>query len=105
MFACAFAGSMVGGIFSPRIIGKRVVGTILTIFCGLVSVTRIGIVAEFPVSKYILWIVPPVSDVVGWFTREDFFQMGKVIGAFFLLMSYGIVLAVIKVELRKIRKF
>ena len=58
MFACAFAGSMVGGIFSPRIIGKRVVGTILTIFCGLVSVTRIGIV-----------------------------------------------LAVIKVELRKIRKF
>ena len=105
MFACSFAGSMVGGIFSPRIIGKRVVGTILTIFCALVSVTRIGIVAEVPISKYILWIVPPVSDVVGWFTREEYFALGKVIGAFFLLMSYGIVLAVIKVELRKIRKF
>ena len=71
----------------------------------LVSVTRIGIIAEFPISKYILWIVPPVSDVVGWFTREEYFALGKVIGAFFLLMSYGIVLAGIKVELRKIRKF
>ena len=48
MFACSFAGSMVGGIFSSRIIRKRVVGIILTIFCALVSVTRIGIVAEVP---------------------------------------------------------
>lgn len=105
MFACSFVGSMVGGIFSPRIIRKRAGGIVLTIFCALVSVTRIGIVAEVPISKYILWIVPPVSDVVGWFTREEYFEMGKVIGAFFLLMGYGIVFAVIKVELCKIRKF
>ena len=105
MFACSFEGSMVGGIFSSRIIQKRVVGIILTIFCALVSVTRIGIVAEVPISKYILWIVSPVSDVVGWFTREEYFEKGKVISAFFLLMGYGIVLAVIKVELCKIRKF
>ena len=105
MFACSFVGSMVGGIFSPRIIRNRVEGIVLTIFCSLVSVTRIGIVAEVPVSKYILWIVPPVSDVVGWFTREECFEMGKVIGAFFLLMSYGFVLAATKVELCKIRKF
>ena len=105
MFACSFVGSMVGGIFAPRIIRNRAEGIVLTIFCALISVTRIGIVAEVPMSKYILWIVPPVSDVVGWFTREEYFQMGKVIGAFFLLMGYGIVLAGIKVGLCKIRKF
>lgn len=105
MFACSFVGSMVGGIFSSRIIRKRTVGIVLTVFCALVSVTRIGIVAEVPVTKYILWIVPPVSDVAGWFTREEYFEMGKVIGAFFLLMGYGVVLAAIKVELCKIRKF
>ena len=105
MFACSFVGSMAGGIFSPKIIRKRAVGTVLTIFCALASVTRIGIVVEAPISKYILWIVPPVSDVVGWFTREECFEMAKVIGAFFLLMGYGIVLAGIKVGLCKIRKF
>lgn len=105
MFACSFVGSMVGGIFSSRIIRKRALGILLTIFCALVSVTRIGIVAEVPISKYILWIVPPVSDVVGWFSREEYFQMGKAMGAFFLLMGYGIILAAIKVELYRIRKF
>ena len=105
MFACSFVGSMVGGIFSSRIIRKREGGIVLTIFCALVSVTRIGIVENVPISKYILWIVPPVADVVGWFTREEYYDMRKIIGAFFLLMGYGIVLAVVKVELCKIRKF
>ena len=105
MFACSFVGCMVGEIFSPRVIRKRETGIILTIICALISVVRIGIVAEAPILKYILWIVPPVSDMVGWFTREEYFQMGKVLAAFFILMIYGCVLAVIKVEVSRFRKF
>lgn len=60
---------------------------------------------EFPIAKYILWLIPPVSDMVKWFMKEDYFQMGKVIEAFFVLMAYGSALAVIKVELSRIRKF
>ena len=105
MFACSFVGCMVGEIFSPRVIRKREARIVLTLIYALISVVRIGIAAEIPISKYILWLVPPVSDVVGWFTREEYFQMGKVIGAFFILMAYGSALAVIKVELSRIRKF
>ena len=105
MFACSFLGCMFGAIFSPRIIRERKIRFTMAIACALVSVVRIGIVAEVPISKYILWIVPPVSDVVGWFMKEEYFQMGKIIGAFFILMVYGIALAVIKVEWSKIRKF
>lgn len=105
MFACSFVGCMVGGIFSPRIIRERKAGTALTIICALVSLVKIGIADEFPVSKYILWIMPPVSDMVRWFMTEEYFQLGKVIEAFFILMAYGSVLAVIKVELSRIRKF
>ena len=105
MSACSFVGCMVGGIFSPRIIRERKAGTALTIICALVSVVKLGIVAEFPKSKYILWIMPPVSDMVRWFMKEEYFQMGKVIEAFFILMVYGSALAVIKVELSRIRKF
>ena len=105
MFACSFVGCMVGGVFSPRVVRERKMGTSLTIICALVSVVKLGIVAEFPISKYILWIVPPVSDMVRWFMKEEYFQMGKVVQAFFILMVYGSILAVIKVELSKIRKF
>ena len=105
MFACSFVGCMVGGIFSPRIIRERKAGTALTIICALVSLVKIGIADEFPVSKYILWIMPPVSDMVRWFMTEEYFQLGKVIEAFFILMAYGSVLEVIKVELSRIRKF
>ena len=105
MFVCSFVGCMVGEIFSPRVIRKRETGMILTIICALISVVRIGIVAEAPILKYILWIVPPVSDMVGWFTRDEYFQMGKVLAAFFILMAYGCALAVIKVEVSRIRKF
>lgn len=77
----------------------------LTIICMLVSLVKIGIADEFPVSKYILWIMPPVSDMASWFMKEDYFQLGKVIEAFFVLMAYGSALAVIKVELSRIRKF
>lgn len=105
MFACSFVGSMVGGIFSPRIIRERKMGTALTIICALVSVIKIGIADEIPIAKYILWIIPPVSDMVRWFMKEEYFQMGKVVEAFCILMLYGSILAIIKVELSRIRKF
>lgn len=105
MFASSFVGCMVGEIFSPRVIRKREARILLTLIYALISVVRIGIVAEIPILKYILWIVPPVSDVAGWFTKEEYFQMGKVIGAFFILMVYGSALAVIRIEVSRIRKF
>lgn len=105
MYACSFVGCMVGGIFSPRILRERKMAAALTIICTLVSVVKIGLMDEFPIAKYILWLIPPVSDMVRWFMKEDYFQMGKVIEAFFVLMAYGSALAVIKVELSRIRKF
>lgn len=105
MYACSFVGGMVGEIFSPYIIRKREMGIGLTVLLALVSVTRIGVVQEFPVSRWVLWIVPPVSDVVGWFTREEVYDMASVMRAFVLLMLYGELLAVLKVEISRIRKF
>ena len=105
MFVYSFVGCMVGEIFSPRVIRNREAGIIMTIMCAMITVVKIGIVAEIPMLKYILWIVPPVSDVVRWFMEDEFFQMVKVLGAFFVLMAYGCVLVAIKVEVSRIRKF
>lgn len=105
MYACSFVGGMVGGFFSWHVIRKREMGIGLTVLFSLVSVTRIGVIQEFPASKWVLWLVPPVSDVVGWFTREEFFDMARVMGGFGLLMLYGIVLAVLKIEISRACRF
>lgn len=105
MFVYSFVGCMMGEIFSPRVIRNREAGIIMTIMCALISVLKIGIVAEVPMLKYILWILPPVADVVRWFMEDEFFQLVKVLEAFLLLMAFGCVLAVIKVEVSRIRKF
>ena len=105
MFACSFTGGMVGELFHIRVIQNRNVGIGLTFFIALLAVCRNGLIADFTTMKYILWVIPPISDVVSWFTNESYFNMGEVMRGFILLLIYGIVMAVMKVELLRRVKF
>lgn len=105
MSSCAFVGAMVGGLFHFRIINEKAIGIGATFFMALLAITRIGVIAKCPVSRFVLWIVPPVSDVVSWFSNTEYFDMEKIIIAFGLLILYGIILAVVKVELLQVRKY
>lgn len=103
--ACAFTGIMVGELFHIRIVKERKIGLCGTFFVALLAVIRSGVIQKYSFSKYLLWVIPPVSDVVSWFTNMQYFNMVKVAGAFCLLMMYGIILAALKVELLRIKKF
>lgn len=105
MFVCAFVGGMVGELFHYRIIRKRYIGIGLTFFVALIAICRNGVIAKYTVTKYILWVIPPVSDVVSWFSYWEYFDMGKLLGGFVLLLMYGIVIAVVKVELLRKKGF
>lgn len=105
MFVCSFIGGMVGELFHIRIIKNKKVGIGLTFFIALLAVCRNGVIAEFVTMKYILWVIPPISDVVSWFTNESYFNMGEVMRGFILLLIYGVVMAVMKVELLRRVKF
>lgn len=105
MFSCAFTGAMIGSLFHPRIMKDKAAGIGATFFLALLAIVRTGVIDKFPVSKYILWLVAPVSDVVSWFSNEEYFDMGKLVITFGLLMVYGIVMAVVRMELLRIRKF
>lgn len=105
IFACAFVGGMVGELFHYRIIQKRYIGIGLTFFVALISICRNGVIADYAVTKYILWVIPPVSDVVSWFSYWEYFDMGKLMGGFVLLLMYGVVIAVVKVELLRKKGF
>ena len=105
MLACSFVGGMVGGLFHNRIIHNTRLNLVLTSIIALLSLCRNGIVITLPFTKFILWIVPPVSDVVSWFSNENYFDIGNMMKGFLLLMLYGVILAGIKVELLRKRKF
>lgn len=105
MFACSFVGGIVGGLFHNRIFANPKLELVLTSAVALLSICRNGIVAKIAFTKFILWIVPPVSDIVSWFTNEEYFDMGKLLVGVLILMLYGGILAAVEVELLRKKKF
>lgn len=105
LFACAFAGAMLGELFHVRIIKERTVAICATFFVAIFAIVRSGLVEEYPISKFLMWVVPPVSDVVSCFSNASHFDMGRLLGGFTWLMLYAIIMAVIKVGLLCWRKF
>ena len=105
LFAFAFTGAMTGELFHIRLVKERKIGLSATFFVALLAVIRNGVIQKYPISKFLLWVVPPVSDVVSWFSDAQYFDVVKVADAFGLLLVYGMILAVVKMELLRIKKF
>ena len=105
MFLCSFVGSMVGNFFSPRIVPDAKARTVLTLIVAALSVVRVAVVAEIPIAKFVLWIVPPVSDLIAWFTKEEYFRPERLLAACLILFVYGVIAAVMWVKLSAHRKF
>lgn len=105
MFSCAVLGSVTGELFHVRITKNYTVTVGATFFVTLLTVVHSGVIAEYPALKFLLWVIPPVSDVVSWFSNEMYFDLGKVVGAFSLLMCYTLIFIVIKIGLLCRKKF
>lgn len=105
MFACSFVGGMVGELFHIRVMKNKNMGIGLTFFVALLAVCRNGVIADFAIMKYILWVIPPISDVVSWCTNDSYYHMGEVLRGSILLLIYGGVMAVMNVELLRKVKF
>lgn len=105
MFACSFVGGMLGELFHVRVLKDKNAGIGLTFFIALLAVCRNGVIADFAIMKYIFWLIPPISDVVSWFTNANYYNMGEVIKGIILLLIYGVMMAVVEVELLRRAKF
>ena len=88
MFACSFTGGMLGELFHIRVIQNRKVGIGLTFFIAVLAICRNGVIAEYAFTRYILWVIPPISDVVSWYTNESYYNMGEVMSGFIFLLIY-----------------
>lgn len=80
---------------------------VFVLFLGVqYSIVPVGVVSSFAISGlFLLWIIPPVSDVVSWFSNVDYFDMKKLVMGVLVLIVYGLIMALIKIELLCRRKF
>ncbi|SFD01924.1 hypothetical protein [Clostridium uliginosum] len=60
----AFMGLLLGFIFQTKITGTRNVAVTLLFLCTLLSIVKCALVNECPIAKTIMWIFPPVSEVI-----------------------------------------
>ncbi len=105
MFSCSVIGMTTGELFHIRIVRNNLIVVVLPFMFGLFALVRSGILEEHPVSKYILWMIPPVSDVVSCFSNQEYFDLAEVGTGSFLLMCYAVLFTMIKIALLCRAKF
>lgn len=103
--AAGFAGSAVGTFFHPRVMKDRKAAVIITALVALLAVVKAGMVSEMPGLKWLMWVFPPLAEVIAVFTGEPFYEIHAVLYAVCSLAIYGVILSVVRIGIQTHNKF
>lgn len=78
-------------LLQPRIMRERNVATFLMIMIAVISLCKNEIIADFPISKYILFVFLPVCSISKYFKGIDYFTIQPFIKAFLYSMLYSLI--------------
>ena len=101
----AFTGSMTGAFLHPRIMKDRKLAVVLTFLMALMGVIKISINVKIPITRYITWVFPPISNFMKAFAGASFYDSWKVGSSLLLLGGYGIALMILQIHLLIKNKF
>lgn len=101
----AFLGAMLGAAVHPRIVKNRKIALLLVVLVGLLGYIKGPIIEEFPVTKLILWVVPPVYDILMKFVNQEYFTIWTVGYAVALAAGYGLILMLIYLSVLRKNRF
>ncbi|MBS7009110.1 hypothetical protein [Anaerostipes sp.] len=105
LFLSVFLGCTLGELSHPRIIRDRKSALLLILFIDIVSFIKTALITGFPVLKFILWIVPPISLLPSVFSNHRYFLLPAVAAVSAVLILYSCVLALVKIQLLTKKKF
>ena len=88
----ALLGASLGIIFQPRCIKNRKEALMLAILIAIISITKTGINHTFPITKYFTWIFPPMSDIVVYFNKIDYFEVAAMGKSILYVCIYSVIL-------------
>lgn len=94
-FVVACICTSVALIFQPQVMKNRKLSLLCTVLALLFGLLKLAIRDDFPVSKYFLWIFPPMSDILSKFSNIDIFYLGSLCKASALGIVYSLVLVII----------
>lgn len=103
--AAAFLGACTGMLFSHRIFRDAKLNMALAVLFVTLAIAKSGVVKLFPASRYLLWILPPVSDTIVMNTQSDYYTPILVVSGVFIMLVYSIVLAILRAWLLSRRRF
>lgn len=101
----ALLGAALGGLFHPRIMKNRKTATLITFLIAIMSLVKLAITNNYHILKFMLWVLPPVSDFAQIFTDEDFFSPVSLIKIIVLISIYILAYMTIQIVLLKRKKF
>jgi hypothetical protein len=105
VYSGLFRGATLSSLFHPRIVRDRKFAVLLAIVIALVAYTKGEIAKDFPVTRFFLWIFPPVYDVFKLFDGKEYFSISILIVSILLGMVYGIIMVILQLYLLKKNKF
>lgn len=99
MFLTGACGGVIGLFSNGRIIGKREGAILLEVFFPLLTLIKTGLGEQAPVLKYLLYVLPPVSDLAVRFNKMEFFVFRQGIGLILWMVIYVFVISGIYVRI------
>ena len=78
---------------------------VIVFLIGLLGYIKGGIIEDYPVSKFFLWLFPPVYDVLLKLTNKEYFSLSVIANAAALTVGYSLILLTIQMYMLKKNKF
>ncbi len=101
----AFLGAITGAFFHPRIIKNRKMAVLLLFFVTVMGISKGALAGQFPQTRLITWVFPPVFDILVSFTKLEYFAIPAMALPVTLAIAYGLALMIGQIQLLKRSKF
>ena len=84
-------GMIIGAVIKTQNILSKRYSWLLLILIVLLSILRHTVIQHYPISKFVLWIIPPIGDVIKYYQLS----LTKILSTDFLLLNIWFVLYII----------
>lgn len=81
-------GALIGMLLQPKIISNRKMAMLGAIFIVVMSIVKGPVINEFPYSKYIMWIFPPINEISKAYLNLIHFNISNLIMPLIIMIIY-----------------
>jgi len=101
----AILGASLAIVFQPRCMKNRKEALMFVSLIAIISITKTGINNTFIFTKYITRLFPPLSDIILYFNKNDFFSISAMGKSVLYICAYSAILLFISNQLLKRKLF